>query len=464
MSFSEFFISRPIFAGVISIIITIAGLIASQVLPIAQYPEIAPPTVVITANYPGASAETLARTVAAPIEEQLSGVENLIYYSSTASTNGALTINCTFEVGSNADKAVIDVNNRVAIALPRLPDVVRQSGVVAQKRSTDILLVIALTSNDPADFGNIVLRANGPNGTLRLRDVARVELGAVSYDAFTNLDGKPALGIAVYLQSGGNALKVADSVRAGIERLSKDFPQGVSQIIPFDTTRFVQSSIHEVIITLLEAAALVLLVVFVFLQNWRATLIPIIAVPVSLIGAFAGLLLFGFTINTLTLFAIVLATGIVVDDAIVVLENVERLMAERKLSPREAAIQSMREVTGAIVAIELVLAAVFIPVAFLGGIAGKLYQQFAVTVVTAVTISGIIALTLTPALCALLLKPQHVEHGIFRPFNRGFAWLTDRYVSWVGRTIRHTVISLIAFAALAGAVALLLRVVPTSFV
>ena len=341
MSFSEFFIGRPIFAGVISIIITIAGLIASQVLPIAQYPEIAPPTVVITANYPGASAETLARTVAAPIEEQLSGVENLIYFSSTASTNGTLSINCTFEVGSNADKAVIDVNNRVAIALPRLPDVVRQSGVVAQKRSTDILLVIALTSSDPrydtlylsnyatinlldelkripgvadatifgardysmrvwlnpprmallgvtptdvaqaiaaqnyqyasgkigaepappgqaivytvtargrldeaTDFGNIVLRANGPNGTLRIRDVARVELGAASYDAFTNLDGKPALGIAVYLQSGGNALKVADSVRAGIARLSTDFPRGVSQIIPFDTTRFVQSSIH----------------------------------------------------------------------------------------------------------------------------------------------------------------------------------------------------------------------------
>src|SRR5512132_1022172 len=339
MSFSEFFINRPIFAGVIAIIITLAGLIASQVLPIAQYPEIAPPTVVITANYPGASAETLSRTVAAPIEEQLSGVENLMYFSSTASSSGGLTISCTFEVGSNADKAVIDVNNRVAIALPRLPDVVRQTGVVAQKRSTDILLVISLSSIDPRydtlylsnyatinildelkripgvadatifgardysmrvwlnparmaqlgvtptdvaqavaaqnaqyaagkigaepappgqalvytvnargrldeanDFGNIILRANGPNGTLRIRDVARVELGAASYDAFTNLDGKPALGIAVYLQSGGNALKVADSVRAGIARLSNDFPQGISQIIPFDTTRFVQSS------------------------------------------------------------------------------------------------------------------------------------------------------------------------------------------------------------------------------
>jgi multidrug efflux pump len=561
MSFSEFFINRPIFAGVISIIITLAGLIASQVLPIAQYPEIAPPTVVITANYPGASADTLARTVAAPIEEQLSGVENLIYFNSTASTNGTLTINCTFEVGSNADKAVIDVNNRVAIALPRLPDVVRQSGVVAQKRSTDILLVVALTSNDPrydtlflsnyatinlldelkrvpgvadatifgardysmrvwlnpprmallgitptdvadaisaqnyqyasgkigaepappgqaivytvtargrledaVDFGNIVLRSNGPNGTLRIRDVARVELGAVSYDAFTNLDGKPALGIAVYLQSGGNALKVADAVRDSLTHIEKTFPQGVTQIIPFDTTRFVESSIHEVIITLMEAAILVLLVVFVFLQNWRATLIPIIAVPVSLIGAFGGLLLFGFTINTLTLFAIVLATGIVVDDAIVVLENVERLMAEKKWSPKQAAIESMREVTGAIVAIELVLVSVFVPVAFLGGLAGKLYQQFAVTVVTAVTISGLVALTLTPAMCALLLKPTHEENRLFRPFNVSFAWLTQRYLGGVRLAINHRVVALLVFAAILGTDVLLFKHVPGGFV
>jgi len=561
VSFSQFFINRPIFAGVISIIITLAGLIASQVLPVAQYPEIAPPTVVINASYPGANAETLARTVAAPIEEQLSGVENLSYFSSTAATNGTLTIACTFEVGSNADKAVIDVNNRVAIALPRLPDVVRQTGVVAQKRSTDILLVIALTSNDPrydtlylsnyatinildelkripgvadatifgardysmriwlnpakmsqlgitatdvanaistqnyqyaagkigaepappgqslvytvtargrleepADFGNIVLRSTGPGGALRIRDVARIELGAVSYDAFTNLDGRPTVGIAVYLQSGANALKVADSVRSGIARLAQGFPEGVTQIIPFDTTRFVQQSIHEVVITLSEAAFLVLLVVFVFLQSWRATLIPIIAVPVSLIGAFGGLMLFGFTLNTLTLFAIVLATGIVVDDAIVVLENVERLMAEKKLSPKEAAIESMREVTGAIVAIELVLVSVFVPVAFLGGLAGKLYQQFAVTVATAVTISGVVALTLTPALCALLLKPQHIENRLFRPFNRGFAWVTHFYLACVRATARHRVIALLAFAGILGVDALLFRTVPGGFV
>ena len=561
MSFSQFFINRPIFAGVISIIITLAGLIASQVLPVAQYPEIAPPTIVVNANYPGASAETLTRTVAAPIEEQLSGVENLSYFSSTASTNGALTINCTFEVGSNADKAVIDVNNRVAIALPRLPDVVRQSGVVAQKRSTDILLVISLTSvdprydtlylsnyatinlldelkripgvadatifgardyamrvwlnpsrmaqlgvtttdvadaisaqnyqyasgkigaepappgqalvytvtargrlDDPVDFGNIVLRSSGPGGALRLRDVARIELGAVSYDAFTNLDGQPAIGIAVYLQSGSNALKVADSVRTGIARLAVDFPQGVSQIIPFDTTRFVRTSIHEVTVTLIEAAILVLLVVFVFLQSWRATLIPIIAVPVSLIGAFAGLLLFGFTLNTLTLFAIVLATGIVVDDAIVVLENVERLMAEKRLTPKEAAIESMKEVTGAIVAIELVLVSVFVPVAFLGGLAGKLYQQFAVTVVTAVTISGLVALTLTPALCAILLKRQHEEHRLFRPFNCAFAWVTRTYLSGVKLAVSHRVVALAAFVAMLGVDAVLLRTIPGGFV
>src|SRR5689334_2117821 len=561
MSFSQFFINRPIFAGVISIIITLAGLIASQVLPIAQYPEIAPPTVVINASYPGASAETLTRTVAAPIEEQLSGVENLSYFSSTASTSGTLTISCTFEVGSNADKAVIDVNNRIAIALPRLPDVVRQSGVVAQKRSTDILLVISLTSVDPRydtlylsnyatinlldelkripgvadatifgardysmrvwlnpakmsqlgvtttdiaqaiaaqnnqyaagkigaepappgqslvytvtargrlvdpdDFGNIVLRSSGPGGALRLRDVARVELGAVSYDAFTNLDGRPAIGIAVYLQSGANALKVADAVRGGIERLAQDFPQGVSQIIPFDTTRFVRSSIHEVTITLIEAAALVLLVVFVFLQSWRATLIPIVAVPVSLIGAFGGLMLFGFTLNTLTLFAIVLATGIVVDDAIVVLENVERLMAEKKLSPKEAAIESMREVTGAIVAIELVLVSVFVPVAFLGGLAGKLYQQFAVTVATAVIISGLVALTLTPALCAILLKPAHGENRLFRPFNTSFAWLTRRYLRGVRLSIDHRVAAFLIFVGILGLDALLFRTVPGGFV
>ena len=558
---SHFFIRRPIFAAVIAIIITIAGLVASQVLPVAQYPEIAPPTVAITAAYPGASAETLAKTVAAPIEEQLSGVENLIYFDSTASSNGTLNITATFEVGTDINNATIQVNNRVQIALPRLPEDVRRGGVVVQKRTRDILMVVAASSNDarydtlflsnfltvnvldllkrvpgvadasifgardysmrvwlrpdrmaqlgvtttdvanairaqnnqyaagkigqepatdgqplvysvtargrlvdPGEFGNIILRASGPGGVLRVKDVARLELGAQAYDQFTTVDAKPTIGIAIFLQSGANALKVGNSVRAAMTELSKTFPQGVSYLFPYDTTRVVDASITEVIHTLFIAAALVLIVVFAFLQSWRAALIPFIAVPVSLIGAFAGLFLFGFSINTLTLFAIVLATGIVVDDAIVVLENVERLMAERGLSPREAAFESMREVTTAIIAIELVLLAVFVPVAFLGGLAGQLYKQFAVTVAVAVTISGLIALTLTPALCAILLKPAHKEPHLFHPFNVAFAWLTAVYIKGVRLAIAHVWSSLAAFALVVAASAGLLRIIPGSLV
>jgi HAE1 family hydrophobic/amphiphilic exporter-1/multidrug efflux pump len=561
MGSSNFFIARPIFSGVISIIITLAGLVASQVLPIAQYPDIAPPTVTITATYPGASAETLAKTVAAPIEEQLNGVENMIYFSSSSSSNGQLTITATFEVGTDINNATILVNNRVQIAVPRLPDDVRRTGVVVQKRSLDILMAIALGSTDPRydtlflsnyalinivdelkrlpgvgdatifgardysmrvwmkpdrmaqlgvtttdiaaainaqnaqfaagkigqepvpgsqsmvytvtahgrlvepeEFGNIVLRSDGANGVLRLKDVARLELGAVAYDAYTMVDGKPTIGIAVFLQSGANALAVANTVRARMSQLARDYPQGVGHIIPFDTTRFVETSVHEVIVTLVIAALLVMLVVYVFLQSWRALLIPMVAVPISLIGAFAGLYVFGFTINTLTLFAIVLATGIVVDDAIVVLENVERLMAEKGMSPRDASIESMREVTGAIVAIVLVLCSVFIPVAFLGGLAGRLYQQFAVTVVTSVIISGVVALTLTPALCALLLTRTHSEMPLFRPFNRGFAWMTATYTGGVTWVLKHAVKTLIAFAGVLVVVGILLRVVPGSLV
>ena len=559
--FSKFFIERPIFASVISIIFTLAGLVASQVLPIAQYPEIAPPTVTITTTLPGASADTLSRTVAAPIEEQLSGVEGLLYYQSTSSSNGTLTITCTFEVGTDVNNATIQVNNRVQIALPRLPDDVRRTGVVVQKRSLDILLFVAVTSTDPRydtlylsnfmtinaldvlkrvpgvadatifgardysmriwlrpdkmaqlgitatdvasairaqnnqyaagkigqdpapndqaliytvtaqgrlvqpeEFGNIVLRSSGSGGVLRVKDIARIELGAINYDSYTTVDGRPTIGTAVYLQSGANALNVANAVRKTMDEIAKGFPSGVSYIIPFDTTRFVQASIREVVHTLFVAALLVLAVVFVFLQSWRATLIPFIAVPISLVGAFAGLYVFGYSINTLTLFAIVLATGIVVDDAIVVLENVERLMAEKGLSPKEAAIESMREVTGAIIAIELVLCSVFVPVAFLGGLAGRLYQQFAVTVTTAVVISGVVALTLTPALCALLLKRSHGESRLFRPFNQGFAALVSVYTKGVRWVANHAAISLGAFALLIAAVAGLLRYVPGSLV
>ena len=419
---AKFFINRPIFASVISIIIVIAGLVASQVLPIAQYPQIAPPTVLITATYPGASAETLAKTVAAPIEEQLNGVESMVYFTSSASANGTVTITATFEVGTNVDMASVNVNNRVKAAEPRLPEAVRRNGVIVQKRSNDILQVVALNSEGgryntlflsnyaslnivdelkrlkgvgdvtifgaqdysmrvwlkpdrmaqlgltttdianairiqnaqnaagkigqepapsdqqlvytvtakgrlltPEEFGNIVIRASGPGGVLRLKDVARLELGAFSYDQQVTLDGQPTIAMGVFLQTGANALEVAEKVTARMEELKVKFPEGMDYVIPFDTTRFVSASIHEVVKTLVEAMILVLAVVYIFLQNWRATLIPMIAVPISLIGTFAGLWLFGFSINTLTLFAMVLAIGIVVDDAIVVLENVERI-------------------------------------------------------------------------------------------------------------------------------------------
>jgi len=564
---SRFFIERPIFAAVLSIIVVLAGLVALKILPIAQYPEIAPPTVTITATYPGASADTLAKTVAAPIEEQLSGVENLLYFQSSSSSNGVATITATFDVGTDIDKATFNINNRVQLATPRLPDEVRRNGVVVAKRSLNFLLVVALNSPkgthdslylsnyatqnvldelkrvpgagdvsifgardysmrlwlqpdkmarlgittgdintavnaqnaqfaagkigaDPAppgqqlvytvtargrlveaeDFGNIILRsgaAGSQTGVLRLKDVARIELGAQSYDASNAVNGQPAIALAVFLQSGANALDVGAAVKKRVAELKRDrFPDDVDYLIPYDTTRFVSASIKEVIHTIIEAAVIVVLVVFVFLQSWRATLIPMLAVPVSLIGTFAGLWLMGFSINTLTLFAMVLAIGIVVDDAIVVLENVERLMREEHMDAMPAAIEAMREVSGAVVGIVLVLCAVFIPVAFLGGLAGTLYRQFAVTVTIAVVISGVVALTLTPALCALLLKHEHSATSVklFGPFNRGFGWLTDRYVGAVGLGLKHRALTLLAFAALlAGGVFLFMRV-PGSFV
>lgn len=561
MSMSRFFIERPIFASVINIIIVIAGLVAANVLPISQYPQIAPPTVVITTNYPGASAETLAKTVAAPIEQQLNGVENLMYFSSTAATNGQLTITVTFESGTNVDQAVFNVNNRVQIALPRLPDDVRRNGVIVQKKSNDILLVIGITSPDqsrdtlflsnyaslnivddikripgvgdvtvfgardysmriwlkpdrmaqlgvtatditaaitaqnaqyaagkigaepapegqslvytvnaqgrliePEQFGEIIIRAGGATGTLRLKDVARIELGAQNYDSFNSLNGKPAIGSAVFLQSGANALEVAQLVNKKMGELKTNFPTGVSYTIPFDTTRVVSASIHEVVMTIFEAAILVVLVVFLFLQTGRATLIPMIAVPVSLIGSFAGLWIAGFSINTLTLFAMVLSIGIVVDDAIVVLENVERLMREQGLNAKQAAIEAMNEVSGAVVAIVLVLCSVFIPVAFLGGIAGQLYKQFAVTVAISVVISGFTALTLTPALCALLLKPGDHESKLFRPFNNGFQRLTNAFLYCVNFTLKHRFVSLCLFLGMLGLGIFTFIKVPNSFI
>jgi multidrug efflux pump len=559
--FSKFFIERPVLAGVISIVIVIAGLVASFTLPIAQYPDIAPPTVIINTSYPGASAETIAKTVAGPIEERLSGVEHLLYFNSTSSSTGDIAITATFDVGTNVDTAVFNVNNRVQLALPRLPDEVRRNGVTVQKRSQDILLLVALVSPDnsrdtlflsnyatitlvdeikrvpgvadvtifgardysmriwlrpdrlaqlgltvsdianalrtqnsqyaagkigaepalpgqaivytvtargrlvePQEFGEIVIRSDAGGGVLRLKDVARIELGAQSYDTYNVLSGKPSIGMAAYMQSGGNALEVSQAIRDKMAEMKKAFPPGVEFVTPFDPTRYVSASIEEVTKTILEAGALVILVVFLFLQSWRATLIPIIAVPVSLIGTFAGLWLAGFSINTLTLFAMVLSIGIVVDDAIVVLENVERLMREEKMSPLAASIEAMREVSSAVIAIVLVLCAVFVPVAFLTGIAGQLYRQFAVTVAIAVVISGFTALTLTPTLCALLLRDATHDSKYFRWFNRAFSATTQRFLISVNQALSHRTVSMLIFAGVIVLAGLLFWRIPGSFV
>ncbi|PTR12546.1 HAE1 family hydrophobic/amphiphilic exporter-1/multidrug efflux pump, partial [Nitrosospira sp. Nsp2] len=559
---TRFFITRPIFASVLSIIIVLAGLVAALQLPIAQYPQIAPPTVLITATFPGASAETLTKTVAAPIEEQLSGVEDLLYFSSSSDSSGTLTITATFEVGTDVDQATFNISNRANIALPRLPEEVRRIGLKIEKRSNDILMVFMLISKEkgkydplylsnyatlnvldelkrtkgvgdvvvfggqdysmrvwlrpdrmaqlgvattditaaiqaqnaqyaagkigqepmpaeqqliytvnakgrlrtPEQFGNIILRADGPRGVLYLKDVARIELGAQSYDVRTALNGEPGAGMPVFLQPGANALDTKNALVAKMEELKKRFPEGMDYVVPYDTSLFVKASMWEVVKTLGEAMLLVILVVYLFLQSWRATLIPLIAVPISLIGTFAGLWLFGFSINTLTLFAMVLSIGIVVDDAIVVLENIERLMDEEKLSPMKAAIRSMEQVASAVVAIVLVLCAVFIPVAFMGGIAGELYRQFAVTVAVAVTISGVVALTLTPALCAILLKQTHGESAFFRAFNHGFRRLTNFYVNMVSITIRHRIIGAVVFSGIIAVAAYLIKMVPEGFV
>ncbi|MFZ3321053.1 MAG: multidrug efflux RND transporter permease subunit [Usitatibacter sp.] len=559
-AFSRFFIERPIFATVIAILITLAGIMASFSLPISQYPEISPPTVTITTAYPGASADTIAQTVAAPIEQQLSGTEGMIYYVSSASQDGSLTITCTFEIGTDLDRAVVQLNNRVQVAQPTLPDEVRRNGIIVAKRSPDILVVVALVSPKgsvpstkladyantnmaddlrriagvgdlfvfgagssmrvwlkpdrmaqlgvtPADvanairgqnsqfavgkigaepappgqavtytvtargrlvrtdeFENIIVRANGPNGVLRVKDVASVGLDALNYDTAPTVDGQPAIGMALFLAPGANALNTANAVKARLVELKKAFPPDIDYIIPFDTTIVVKASIHEVEVTIFEAALLVLAVVFIFLQTWRATVIPMLAVPVSIVGTFAGLYMLGLSINVLTLFAMVLAIGIVVDDAIVVLENVERLMRVEKMSPRDASIEAMREVSGALIAIVLVLCSVFIPVAFLGGIAGQLYKQFAVTVTVAVVISGFTALTLTPSICALLLREGEHEAKLFHPFNVGFDKTTKFFLKAVDTALANRFASLIAFAALIVAVVFLFIRVPSSFV
>jgi hydrophobe/amphiphile efflux-1 (HAE1) family protein len=561
--FSRFFIDRPIFAAVLSIFIILAGLAAMRVLPVAQYPEISPPVVTVTAIYPGASAPVLESTVAAPLENAINGVEDMLYMNSTSSANGMVQIQVTFNIGTDIDKATLNVNNRAKQVEPRLPAEVRRQGITVEKGSSAFLQVLAFYSpegryddifisnyvtlnvldevkrvpgttlvqifgakdyamriwlrpdrlatlklapgdviravneqnaqfaagkvgetptkadqqlvysvttkgrlSEVSEFENIILRANGDGSLLRLKDVARVELAGKDYSFQGKYNGRPATLMGVFLQPGANQLEVGEAVRTRLTELSQRFPAGLSYAIPFDTTMFVEVSIREVVITLLEAMLLVFLVVFVFLQNWRATLIPFAAVPVSLIGTFAGLLLLGYSINTLTLFGMVLAIGIVVDDAIVVLENVERIMHEEALSPRDAAVKAMKEVTSPIIAIVLVLCAVFIPIAFLGGLTGELYRQFAVTISIAVVISGFVALTLTPSLCAIVLKPEHGKRSArwFGWFNRGFARVTDRYESGVAWMIRRGGVALALFAGMVVLTAVLWRITPGSLV
>jgi multidrug efflux pump len=484
-----------------------------------------------------------------------------LYFNSSADSSGTLVITATFEVGTNVDQATFNVSNRVNIATPRLPDDVRRNGLIVQKKSNDILLVVMLTSKDakhdrlylsnyatlnvldelkrvkgvgdalifggqdyamriwlrpdrmaqlgvsssdvaaaiaaqnnqyaagkigqepapssqqlvytvsakgrlldPAEFGNIIIRADGPRGLLYLKDVARVELGAQSYNVTSALDGQAGVAIPIFLQTGANALDTAQGIKAKMAELTGRFPAGMVYTIPYDTSDFVKATIEEVFKTFAEALVLVVLVVFLFLQSWRATLIPIIAVPISLIGTFAGLYLFGFSINLLTLFAMILAIGIVVDDAIVVLENTERLMREENLAPLPAAIKSIQQVSAAVVAIVLVLCAVFVPVAFQGGIAGELYRQFAVTVAIAVVISGVVALTLTPALCAMILQKNHAENRFFQAFNRGFSRFSNFYTHTVALTLKHKIIGGLAFAGIVLACVVLFMKVPGSFV
>ena len=560
--FSRFFIDRPIFAVVISLFIVLAGLAATRSLPIAQYPEIAPPVVTVQAVYPGASAEVLEQTVAAPLENQITGVEKMIYMNSTSGSNGISQIQVTFDIGADADKAALDVNNRVKQAEPRLPEEVRRQGVTVQKGSSAFLQVLAFYSPDgrydnlyisnfvtlnvldalkrvpgttnvqifgakdyamrvwvrpdrltqlrltpidiiralneqnaqfaagkvgqspiggpqelvytittkgrlsePREFENIIIRANPDGSNLRMKDVARVELGSRDYEFIGRMNGQQATLVGIFLLPGANALEVSANVVRTEDEIGQRFPAGLTYSVPYDTTRFVKVSIREVLFTLGEAMLLVVLVVFLFLQNWRATLIPIAAVPVSLIGSFAGLYLLGYSINTLTLFGMVLAIGIVVDDAIVVLENIERIMHEERLAAREAAIKAMQEVSGPVVAIVLVLCSVFVPIAFLGGLAGELYRQFAVTIAIAVVISGIVALTLTPSLCVLILKREHRAPGrFFTWFNEFFLKTTRRYSDGVGWMIRRAAIGMLLFAGMVAVAISLWRITPGSLV
>ncbi len=561
-----YFVRRPVMAAVISIVITLMGLFALQRLPVNRYPEISPPSISVTAVYPGASAEDVALAVAAPIEQQLSGLNGLLYYSSANSSDGVMSLTVVFDIHRDPDLAAVDVQNAVKLAEAGLPEEVRRNGIAVNKAQSDILFATAIYSDDPRydaayvtnyaklniedeikrlpgvgnafvfgqlefsmnisinpdklaqfgltvgdvanavreqsttnpggrlgrepaptgtqftvpvtaqgrlstaeEFGNVIIRARPDGSLIRVKDVANVELGARNYDQLAKLDGKPATFMLVNLRAGANALDVAKRFNIRMSELEKNFPVGIKWVTPFDTTPFIHESIVEVVKTLGEAMLLVTLVVFIFLQSWRATLIPVLAVPVSVIGTFLGLLVLGFSINVLTLFGLVLAIGIVVDDAIVVIENVERIMADEGVSARVAADRAMGQVAGALVAIVLVLCAVFIPVAFLGGITGEMYKQFAVTIVLSVVISGLVALTLTPALCATLLKDavglDHAEGPrAFRWFNRFFSRTTSGYARTVGGILIRPKRILAIFAVIVALIVVIYRNTPKAFI
>jgi multidrug efflux pump len=572
MNFSHFFIRRPIFAAVLSIAITLIGLIAMFQLPVAQYPDVVPPTVVVKASYPGASPKVLAETVATPIEQEVNGVENMLYMSSTSTSDGTMSLTITFKLGTDLNTAQVLVQNRVAIALPKLPEEVRRLGVTTTKRSPDLTMVVHLSSPDNSrdelyvgnyaflqvkdqlarlggvgdvivfgardysmriwldpekvasrnlaasdvvraireqnlqvaagtigqppvpsgsafqltistqgrlldeqQFGDIIIKQGAQGQVTRVRDVARVELAARDYSLASQLNGKPAAALVIFQLPGSNAIDTSDRVRARMEELKKNFPQGIDYQVVYDTTMFARESIRAVVHTLLEATLLVVLVVILFLQTWRASLIPLLAVPVSLVGTFAVMQAFGFSLNNLSLFGLVLAIGIVVDDAIVVVENVERNIG-LGLAPADAARKAMNEVSGPVIAVALVLCAVFVPTAFISGITGQFYRQFALTIAVSTLISAFNSLTLSPALSALLLQPhgarkdwfaRALDLGLgwfFRLFNRGFALGTRGYAHAVGGVIRRSGVALLVYVGLLALAWVGFRGVPTGFI
>jgi hydrophobe/amphiphile efflux-1 (HAE1) family protein len=573
MNFARFFIDRPVFAGVISIVTVVVGAIALFTLPIAQYPEIAPPTVVVTASYPGASADVVAKTVSTPIEEQINGVEKMLYMSSQCTNDGNMRLTITFEPGTNLDIAQVQVQNRVAIADPQLPEDVRRLGEVVKKSSPDITIVVQLYSpdnrytplyisnyallqvrdplarlpgvgdiflfgardyamrlwldparlaarqittgdfvqaiqeqnvqvaagvigaeplpsgttdfqltinaqgrlTDPKEFAEIIVKTGSDGRITRVKDIARIELGAADYGTSAYLNGRSAVAIPIFQLPGSNAIDTANAVRAKMQELKNSFPPGLEYAIPYDTTIFVRESVRDVVKTLFEAVLLVVLVVLVFLQTWRATIIPLLAIPVSLIGTCAVMKALGFSLNNLSLFGLVLAIGIVVDDAIVVVENIERWI-ERGLSPVEAAHKAMEEVTGAVIAIAFGLTAVFVPVAFVSGITGQFYRQFALTIAVSTLFSAFNSLTLSPAMGALLLRPREGKQDwfthtlaftlgwFFRGFNRALEWFTHGYIGVERRVLRFGVIALVGYAGLLFLTYRGFKSVPTGFI